>query len=237
MIVKLSFIELRNYLFNKVVLIFWSLNIITMYLIPPYSDTVAKTKITLLYLFPLFMGVCFTQILSKEFENKTYKVLFTGYISRKQVVIYKLLTLFELSIILAVVYQIMLNISILADGRIFSLYMFFKGVISSIPVYLMYTFMVASFAMLLVTITEKFSISFIITYICFNDFLKILLNIVGQKSRNIILSSVMENMPFTVTAGGFSVQYYTGVQYITLLISSCILLFVTLMVIEKKDYR
>lgn len=237
MVIKLSIYELKTYIFNKSLMLLLGISIAGIYIFPPYNNVVLKTEIILIYLLPFIMVIFFSRILSKDFEYKTYKILFTSRLTRFQIILYKLLTVLEISIILLLLYQILHWFSSLLEMKTISIDLIGKGIINSIAVFLVYAFIVASFTFFITSITGKFSVTFIISYICFNDFVKIFLQLVSDKSKNENISKIVEYIPFTIATNGFSLQYYSFKQIIWLLIYSFLFLFIAFFIIEKRDYR
>lgn len=236
-IIKLSFLEFKRLLISITSVAVLGVTIASIYLLPPYNNIYIKTKVLLLYIFAFVMAICFSKILSKEFENKTYKSLFTSTLARYQVILYKVLVSLEISLFLMLMYQIFLCFSNFLENKEFSVNTLFSGIVTSIPVFLLYAFIITSFAFLISCITEKFAVTFVVTYICFNDFVKIFLNLVAERADNIIISKIIKYIPFTITTDGFSLQYYSNNQKIWLLIFSFLLLAFSIAIIEKRDYR
>ncbi|HEY9063009.1 MAG TPA: hypothetical protein VIO64_21320 [Pseudobacteroides sp.] len=234
---KLSYIELKKYLFSYIALFLLGFTIISIYFLPPFNIVVDKTKVTMLYLLPFIMTVIYSHILSKEFENKTFKVLFTGTLTRIQVVLYKMFTIIEITILFAVLYQALIHLSMLLSNQPLSLNILLKDIMNSIFSFLVYATIVGSFAFFVTSVSCKFTTTFIVTYICFNDFIENFLSIVVDKTKNEIIRSIAENIPFTVTANGFYSQSYTAMQVIILLAISAVLLTAACLIIEKRDFR
>lgn len=229
---KLPYLELKRMVFNKVNIIFITLLLVLLYLVPPYHMELEKTQGVMMSLLPMLMMVYFSNILTNDFENNTYKTIFTGGLTRMQVLISKYITLLGSSILFCFIYQIFLFIAqIIASGS------FNLNIKNSITIFILYAISIGSFAMLIMSITLSFKFTFMITFVFFNDFVSNFINIVARELKVGIIQSIVEKIPFKLATNGFQMQFYASNEIYAILISSMIFFGIASLIIVKRDIR
>lgn len=235
--IKLSFLELRKFILNKTFIIFIAFVFIILFLLPPYNMILVKTKGVMLSIGPLFMISLFSYVLSSDFENKTYKILFTGAFSRIQVMFCKIIVVLEVGLLFCTLYQLLLILSGFISTNSLYVTISFKDLVNSIIVFEVYAFTLGAFALLITSITLKFSLTFIITYICFNDFISNFILVIAKNINIVFLKSIMNYVPFGVASYGFHRQSYSSIEILFLFSSSIIFFVIAAIIVVKRDLR
>lgn len=231
-IFKLPFLEIKKMLFNKIHILFIAFLLVLLYLVPPYHMEIDKTKGVMMSLIPMLMMIYFSNILTNDFENKTYKTLFTGGLTRIQILISKFISLVALGIVFCFIYQIFLCIAqFIAAGS------FNFNLISSISAFVLYSISIGSFAMLIMAVTLSFKFTFMITFIFFNDFVSNFLSIIAAELKAGFLQKLVENIPFKLATNGFQLQAYSTSETYAIVASSIIFFCIASFVIVKRDLR
>ncbi|WP_064530581.1 ABC transporter permease, partial [Clostridium saccharobutylicum] len=206
--------------------------LVLLYLVPPYHMEVDKTKGVMMSLIPMLMIIYFSHVLTNDFENKTYKTIFTGGITRVQVLISKYITLLAISILLCFIYKIFLCIAQVIEIGSFNL-----DLKSSIPIFILYATSIGSFAMLIMSVTLNFKFTFMITFVLFNDFVSNFINIIAKELKVGVIQRIVENVPFKLATNGFQMQSYSTNEIYAILVSSIIFFSVASFIIAKRDLR
>lgn len=234
---RLAYLELKKTIFNKGfgILVFLILGII--YLLPPYNMVLEKTKSLPAFTLPIIMIVYFSQILTCEFEHKTFKVLFTGGLSRLQVIISKVISMISLGILFCLSYQFLLAISQIIETKSFAFNPDYRVIANSLFVFIIYSLAIITFEMLLMSVTLSFPATFIITFVFFNGFVTDLLKNATNKLDGGLIQKVVEYVPFRVAVDGLKLQSYTTMQTIVVVISSLVLFGISSLILMRKDLR
>ncbi|HQF34223.1 MAG TPA: hypothetical protein PLM73_11020 [Petrotogaceae bacterium] len=231
---RLAYLEFKKAIFNKefaaIVLVVLGI----LYLLP-YGTVLQKTKSLPEFTLPIIMIVYFSQILTCDFEHKTFKVLFTGGLTRLQVLISKVMSMMAICMLFFLSYQFLLVISQIIDTK--SITFDYKIIANSMLSFILYSLVIITFEMLLMSITLNFAATFIITFMCFNSFVTDLFRNATNKLGSGFMQKVIEYAPFRVAADGLKLQSFTAMQTIVLTISSLAFFLISSFILLKKDLR
>jgi len=231
---RLAYLEFKKAIFNKefatIVLVVLGI----LYLLP-YGTVLQKTKSLPEFTLPIIMIVYFSQILTCDFEHKTFKVLFTGGLTRLQVLISKVMSMMAICMLFFLSYQLLLVISQIIDAK--SITFDYKLIANSMLSFILYSLVIITFAMFLMSITLNFAATFIITFICFNSFVTDLFRNATNKLGSGFIQKIIEYAPFRVAADGLKLQSFTVMQTIVLTICSLAFFFISCLILMRKDLR
>lgn len=165
----------------------------------------AEVPSMLLSLIPFIILIITSFSLTQEFSNKTDKIIFTGIFSRNEIMISKLASFIFTSIVLVIFYEVICIICSTFNPRL---------LLNNLYVFILYTFTLGSFILLVSTITSNFIITGIIGYVLYFDLILVLLNQALVSNRSEMLKQVIENLPFYIANTGFYMVNYTAHQAI-----------------------
>jgi len=234
---RLAYLELKKAIFNKEFGVIVLLVLGLLFLIPPYGTVLQKTKSLPEFTLPIIMIIYFSQILTCDFEHKTFKVLFTGGLTRLQVLISKVISMMALCMLFFLSYQLLLAISQIVDARSFTFTFDYKIIANSMLAFILYSLVIMTFEILLMSVTLNFAATFTITFICFNSFVTDLFRNATNKLGSGFIQKVIEYAPFRVAADGLKLQSFTTMQTIVLTISSLVFFVISSLILLRKDLR
>ncbi|GKU25027.1 ABC transporter permease [Clostridium folliculivorans] len=188
-----------------------------------HLSTIPETFLqTIPYIILVFSSVSLTQ----EFSNKTDRMIFTGIFSRREIIISKLVSIIFISVMCLVFYELTEVV-----GRTFEI----RALLTHLCTFLIYSFTIGSFILMISTITSNFIITGVIGYILYFDLILVLFSQALESKRSEVLTKVIEQLPFYIANTGFFVGHYTFYQAIIMI--SCGLLFfvITCVIINKKS--
>lgn len=175
---------------------------------------------------PYIILVLSSVSLTQEFSNKTDKMIFTGIFSREEIIISKLVSIIFISAIGLVFYELTEVL-----GRTFEI----EALFTHLCTFLIYSFTIGSFILMISTITSNFIITGVIGYVLYFDLILVLFSQALESKRSEVLTKVIEQLPFYTANTGFFAGYYTLYQSI-IMIGSGLLFFVsTCVIINKKS--
>ncbi len=186
----------------------------------------ATIPIMLLQLIPYIILVIYSFSLTQEFTNKTDKMIFTGIFSRNEIMISKLISFIFTSIICFTFYEIISIVCSTFNS---------KMLINNLYVFLIYTFTLGSFILLVSVMTFNFILTGIVGYVLYFDLILILLNQALESSRNEALKHIILNLPFYIANTGFYAGNYTGHQSIIMIGCGVLFLGTACVVINRKN--
>lgn len=231
-VLKVATLEIKRKKFIRELVI--SLVILTglsilSYFVLPYSINESRLSIipeTFLQTIPYLILVLSSISLTQEFSNKTDKMIFTGIFSRKEIIISKLVSFIFISVICLLFYELTEVI-----GRTFEI----GSLLTHLCTFLIYTFTIGSFILMISTITSNFIITGVVGYVLYFDLILVLFSQALESKRSEILTNIIEHLPFYIANTGFFARQYTFYQ--SIIMTGCGLLFfvITCVIINKKS--
>lgn len=175
---------------------------------------------------PYIILVTLSISLTKEFENKTDKTIFTGIFTRTEIIISKLMSFVVTGLLCCAFY---IAISIIFSG--FS----FKGAANSFMTFIIYTFDLGSLTLLVSVITSNSIITGIIIYVLHFDLSLALLGQAIAATKSLVAKRVIENLPFFIANTGFKAGVYTFHQAFIMIFCGVLALTATFVIINNKN--
>lgn len=179
-----------------------------------------------LSLLPYIILVILSISLTKEFENKTDKIIFTGIYTRTEIIISKLMGFVATGLVCCISYIV---VSIIFGG------LSFKASIDSVMTFVIYTFALGSFTLLVSAITSNGIITGMIIYALHFD---LSLGLLGQtivSTKSLFVKTTIENLPFYIANTGFKIGFYTSKQAFIMIFSGVLALLATFVIINRKN--
>ncbi|MBC2396208.1 ABC-2 type transport system permease protein [Clostridium tetanomorphum] len=184
------------------------------------------TAVALLSLLPYIILVTLSVSLTREFENKTDKTIFTGIFTRTEIIISKLMSFVATGLVCCVFYIV---VSIIFGG--FS----FKGTVNSVMTFTIYTFALGSFTLLVSAITSNGIITGLIIYALHFDLSLAVLGQAMASTKSLFVKRAIENLPFFIANTGFKAGMYTFQQAFVMILYGVLALIITFVIINKKN--
>lgn len=197
----------------------------TLYLVTIKGE-ISSIPSKLLLIIPYIILAISSFSLTQEFTNKTDKIIFSGIFSRNEIIISKLMSFLFTSIICFVFYEIALILCNTFEAKLF---------FNSLYVFLVYTFTLGSFVLLISAITSNFIATGIIGYMLYFDLTLSLLNQALLSNRSEILKHTIVKLPFYIANNGFYIGNYTLNQSIIMITWGVLFLVMSFVIINKKD--
>lgn len=207
-------------------LIIYLISITCILFLALQKDKMTEIPSILLHLIPYIMLVNYSVSLTQEFTNKTDKIIFTGVFSRNEIMISKLISFIATAIICFIFYEV---VSIVCNT--FDL----KVLFDNLAAFVIHTFTLSSFILLISAITSNFIVTGIVAYIFYFDLILILLNQILASSRNEMLIHGILNLPFYIVNTGFYRGSYTLQQSIVMIIYGILFLGAACIIINKRN--
>lgn len=213
---------------------------ITIFLIMSYilSINIGVTYIPLKFkmFFPYIFLFNTFFILGCEFENNTDKILFTGIFKRHEILLSKISCMIIKGIIIwlsYVILDILINILIVQNINFtLSIVTLLKSLLSVI----IYSFTIGSIILLISLLTNSSKLSGIIVYILFSDLMLAFFNNAITSDRlNPYIKDFIKNLPFYIANTGITRNGYSLVQLISLLLTGISCLYITIILLNKKN--
>ncbi|WP_061860242.1 ABC transporter permease [Priestia megaterium] len=171
--------------------------------------------------------------LSKEFAFKTSRIIFTSSLSRNQILITKMISLFIVSLFIALLHQVLGNILLIIADNTRSVAISIQSAINTACIYTIFTFFVGSFAFFITTLTYSRMWTLIIVILTF---------ILERQIRAIIMifrgdtyTNFLNQTPFAIATKAFQYNTLNFSGSIILFISSAFLFGVTAFILTKKE--
>lgn len=230
--------ELKNAITKKILifeLIIFLINSAIVYIIPN-NNYLATLIISIVSSLPVFLMFIASEILSKDYKYNTYKYVYTGSFSRREILLLKLVTMITIAVICATVGSILLIIvSIYMQHKNMDFQEIIKVVLNLQIVFSVYTLVVTCTSFLILVITKNYVFTVFITYITFFDlFTPLILNGINKIENN-ILKSALKNIPYLYVSSGARQLYYSSDKVYIMLFFSIIVIGITIYIFEKKD--
>lgn len=187
---------------------------------------IKATASAFLSLLPYIILVTLSISLTREFENRTDKTIFTGIFTRTEIIISKLMSFVATSLVCCVFYII---ISIIF-GEVS-----FKGAANSVITFIIYTFALGSFTLLVSVITSNGIITGMIIYALHFDLSLALLGQAIASTKSLFVKRAIENLPFFIANTGFKAGAYTFQQAFIMIFCGVLALVATFVIINKKN--
>lgn len=198
------------------------------YFVLPYSINESRLAIipeTFLQTIPYLILVLSSISLTQEFSNKTDKMIFSGIFSRNEIIISKLLSFIFISVICLLFYELTEVI-----GRTFEI----GSLLTHLCTFLIYTFTIGSFILMISTITSNFIITGVVSYVLYFDLILVLFSQALESKRSEILTNIIEHLPFYIANTGFFAGQYTFYQAIIMMGCGLLFFVITCVIMNKK---
>lgn len=179
-----------------------------------------------LQIIPFIILVNCSFSLTQEFANKTDKIIFTGIFTRNEVMASKLVSFLIVAIIAFGFYEFTSIICNTFNSNM---------IISNLISFLVYTFTLGSFILLVSVITTNFIITGIVGYVLYFDLILALLKQVLVSSTNETIKYLITKLPFYIANTGFSLGSYTPIQFIIMASSGILFLGLACVIINRKN--
>lgn len=189
-------------------------------------DTIRGTAAAFLSVIPYIILVTCSISLTREFENKTDKTVFTGIFTRNEIILSKLISFIAASLMCYAVYVMT---SIIFGGFTF------KGAANSLMAFVIYTFTFGSFALLVSSITSNGIVTGLVIYVMHFDLILALLGQMVASTKNVFIKTVIENSPFYIANTGFKAGAYNLQQSLVMIFCGMIALIAAFAIINRKN--
>ncbi|ACM60212.1 ABC-2 type transport system permease protein [Caldicellulosiruptor bescii] len=236
MVIRMSIAEIVKILRMRSFIVFLLLIVSTL-VIQVNNVFRIDTKNLLLALMSITILYWLAYIACADYEYKTHKFLFTGKLSRSQIILYKMLSIFFLALIFNFIYFFIYTISSVIESESITIKISLKEILLSLSSFLIYFISVGSFSILVGTISLNFAITLLLSYICFNDFISNLISLLASKCKIDLIRNIMKYNPFGLAIKIFYTQKFSELEFLSLILYSIISLLITIVVINKKDLR
>ena len=190
------------------------------------KNSIKATASTFLAFLPYIILVTLSISLTREFEYKTDKTIFTGILTRTEIIISKLMSFAATGFLCYVFYII---VSIIFGG--FS----FEGAVNSFITFIIYTFALGSLTLLVSAITSNGIITGMVIYVLHFDLSLALLGQAMESTKSLFVKSIIENLPFFIVNTGFKAGVYTFQQGFIMIVYGVLALLATFVIINKKN--
>jgi ABC-2 type transport system permease protein len=187
---------------------------------------IKDTAAAFLSLLPYIILATLSISLTREFENKTDKTIFTGIFTRTEIIISKLMSFIATGLVCCVFY---IAVSIIFGG--FS----FEGAVNSVMTFVIYTFALGSFTLLVSAITSNGIITGLIIYGLHFDLSLALLGQAIGSTKSLFVKNAIENLPFFIANTGFKAGVYTFQQAFVMIFCGVLALIITFVIINRKN--
>lgn len=224
-IVRVSALEIRKKGFLKYLIISMA-SLICILFLAHLGDKTLQVSVSMSKLISYILLVIYSFSLTQEFQNKTDKIVFTGIFTRNEIIISKLTSFIGASSICFVFYEITSIIYKTFD---------YKILFNDFLVFIVYSFTLGSFILLVSVITSSFIVTGIVSYILYFDLIQVLMEQAMASHRGEFLKGIISNLPFYVAGSGFHEMNYTVNNYVVMIASGILFLILACVIIKDKS--
>lgn len=224
-IASIAALEIRKKGFLKY-LIISMISLIFILSLVHLEDKTLQVPVSMPKLISYILLVIYSFSLTQEFQNKTDKIVFTGIFTRNEIIISKLISFIGASFICFVFYEITSIIYKTFD---------YKILFNDFLVFIVYSFTLGSFILLVSVITSSFIVTGIVSYILYFDLILALMEQAMASHRGEFLKSIIRNLPFYTANSGFYRMNYTVNNYIFMVVSGILFLILACVIINRKN--
>lgn len=224
-IVRVAALEIRKKGFLKYLMISM-ISLACILFLTHFKFKELQVTYSMLRLIPYVLLVVYSFSLTQEFQNKTDKIVFTGIFTRNEIVISKLISFIGASSICFVFYEI--------TSIIYKTFNY-KSLFNDFLVFIVYSFTLGSFVLLVSIITSRFIVTGIVSYILYFDLMLTLMEQAMASHRGEFLKGIIRNLPFYTANGGFYKMNYTVNNFIVMISSGILFLILACVIINRKN--
>lgn len=218
-------------IFNKINIILFTLIAIFIFIFPPYNELVLKIDTSIGVIAPMILIIVYSSILNKEYENNTYKYIFTGKFTRSAIIVTKFLSLIIISIILSIICSLLSIIGLLWNGEA----VIFSEILNKTLIFICFTLFVGPIAIFISILSRSFVYTLLLLFIMFIDYFNRILFLVANEVKINVLKNVLIDAPFYKAIEGFKIFHYSLRTGIIMVLLGIIILFMDCILIERKD--
>lgn len=190
------------------------------------KEIIKNTAPEFLNILPYIILVTLSISLTREFENRTDKIIFTGIFTRTEIIISKLMSFLATALVCCAFY---IAVSIIFSGS--SL----KIAVNSIMTFIIYTFTLGSFTLLVSVITSNSIITGLIIYALHFDLSLAILGQAMASTKSLLVKRIIENLPFFIANTGFKAGVYSFQQAFIMIFCGGLALIAAFVIINKKN--
>jgi ABC-2 type transport system permease protein len=190
------------------------------------KDAFNGTAAAFLSVIPYIILVICSVSLTREFENKTDKTVFTGIFTRNEIILSKLMSFIAGGF---VCYAAYLMTSIVFGGFTF------KGAANSLIAFVIYTFTLGSFTLLVSSITSNGIVTGLVVYVMHFDLVVALLGQALASTKSVFIKTVIENSSFYIANTGFKAGAYNLQQSIIMIFFGIMALIAAFAIINGRN--
>lgn len=223
-IVRVAALEIRKKGFLKY-LIISMISLICVLSLGHLEDKTLQVPALMPRLISYILFVIYSFSLTQEFQNKTDKIVFTGIFSRNEIIISKLISFIGASSICFAFYEI--------TSIVYKTFNY-KLLFDDFLVFIVYSFTLGSFILLVSVITSNFIVTGIVSYILYSDLILALMEQAMASHRGEFLKGIINNLPFYVAGSGFYEMNYTVNNYVVMIASGILFLILACVIIKDK---
>jgi ABC-2 type transport system permease protein len=233
-ILKVISLEMKrkNFVKNTVITVVGFIPILLLLLIVDKSIDVSFVALKFI---PYICLASFCFSLTQEFANKTDRIIFTGVFSRNEIIFSKLFSFCMIVLINFIFYEIVTVIFGIYSGQSASEFLNIKTLGNNLYVFLIYAFTLGSFILLVSACTANGIFTGIITYVLYFDLILTLLAQALSSNGNEMIKCAIANSPFYNANMGFYSLSYNLNQSMVMIVSGCIFITITCVIINKKN--
>ncbi|QAA35339.1 ABC transporter permease [Clostridium manihotivorum] len=230
-VLSYSILEIKKKKFMRD--LFTSLIAFTAYAVLVYlvSFNLAKTgdlqdiPRNFLMLIPYLILVLSSYSLNQEFSNHTDKVIFTGVFTRSEVLASKLLSLIFTSLISFLFYEVLEVITGSFEVKL---------IIPHLLTFIIYSFVISSFILMVSTMTSNFIVTGVIGYVLYFDLILALFSNALESTNSELMRKVIPELPFYIANTGFVRGSYSLHQGLVMLMWGLLFFVISCVIINKK---
>lgn len=234
-ILKIIYRDLKDNILCKKFVTYILVLSILIFAVPPYGNILLKYQTAFLTMLSVYIVLMSVDILGKEFELKTYKVVFSGVWKRYEVLLYKVLFVTISGGILGIIYNVILKVMQLAVQKI----IFYEGwemaVINSVVSFIVYSLLVSSTGIFILVISKSYIMGFIILFLLFIDSFSTLIPMLADIFGSNMLKSIVRNNVFTGIVNGFMGQRYEISLVYQAMLAAVIFYILSILIFSRKD--
>lgn len=190
------------------------------------KDLIKNLPAQFVSIIPYIILVFCSISLTKEFENKTDKFIFTGIFSRTEIIISKLMSVIVCGLVCYAVYVLTLILF-----QQFNL----KASVNNLIAFVIYSFVIGSFTLLISAITSNAIITGLIIYALHFDLILALLGQALESTKSMLVKGFIENSTFYIANTGLKIGMYTLHQSLIMIFAGLLALMATFVIINIRD--
>ncbi len=164
--------------------------------------------------------------LTQEFSNRTDKIIFTGIFKRTEIMFSKWISFIVITTICFVFYEVISVMCNTFESRF---------LINNFITFIIYTFTISSFILLVSVITSNFIVTGITCYMLHFDLILVLFNNALGSDGNELIKEIIRNSPFYIANTGFNKGMYTVTEGIIMIGFGIIFFVLACVIMNRKN--